>query len=328
MLAFCGCTSLPTADELVEAPGPHLAEDAPPGIVDGRARFRAYFCAESDACNRWLHRLPGEQPPQAITDQDRPKLQVFFVTSAFGECFGDNAQPFNTAIRDLSGGGDRFDTILVGGRSSTEENARKIMAWFEDHPADPELPLVLVGYSKGAVDILQFLVDYPDNAAAVDAVVSVAGAIGGSPLADRFGGLYDFTLSRLPSERCEKGDGGVVDSLQTDVRRNWLAEHELPGHIRYYSLAAFTGRDRMARALVPAWKLLLKHERRNDGQVLARDALLPNSTLLGYLNADHWEAAIELEKDLEYFAGRRDPERLPHTALLAAILRYVGDDLE
>jgi hypothetical protein len=156
--------------------------------------------------------------------------------------------------------------------------------------------------------------------------VSIAGAVGGSPLADRFGGLYNLTLSHLPTGRCEKGDGDVVDSLRTDVRRPWLAEHELPDHVRYYSLSAFTVRDRVARALVSPWKMLLKLDRRNDGQLLPRDTLLPDSTVLGYLNADHWAVAMRLEDDLEFFAARRDGTPFPHTALLQAILRYVGED--
>lgn len=326
VLTLSGCTSLPTLDELVEPPAPHLAVDAPPGIVDGRARFRTYFCDAAVECERWLHQLPDEQPSVAGAATGRANLQLLFVTGAFSECFGEVARPFAQAIGELSGGGDRFATIVVGGRSGSEENARQIAAYLDEHPADPGLPLVLVGYSKGTTDILQFLVDYPARAAAVDAVVSIAGAVGGSPLADRFGGLYNLTLSHLPTGRCEKGDGDVVDSLRTDVRRPWLAEHELPDHVRYYSLTAFTVRDRVARALVSPWKMLLKLDRRNDGQLLPRDTLLPDSTVLGYLNADHWAVAMRLEDDLEFFAARRDGTPFPHTALLQAILRYVGED--
>jgi hypothetical protein len=325
LLTLCGCTSLPTNDELVEAPAPHLAADAPSGIVDGRARFRTFFCAAAEDCERWLHRLPDEQAPGAKSIAGRADLQVIFVTGAFSECFGEHALPFAAAMEELAGGGDRFDTIVVGGRSGSEENARQIAAWLDDHPADPNRPLVLVGYSKGTTDILQFLVDFPGKASAVDAVVSIAGSVGGSPLADRFGGLYNVTLSHLPTGRCEKGDGDVVNSLRTDIRRAWLAENELPGHIRYYTFTAFTVRDRVARALVAPWKMLLKHDRRNDGQLLPRDTLLPNSTVLGYLNADHWAVAMRLEEDLEFFAGRRDTAQFPHTALLEAILRYVGE---
>jgi hypothetical protein len=326
LLSLCGCTSLPTADELVTAPAPHLAADSPSGIVDGRARFRAYFCAASTECDRWLHRLPGEAPMQGNHDGDRPGLQVLFVTGAFSECFGEGARPFARAIDELAGGDDRFATIVVGGRSGSEANARQIAAYLDENPADPERPLVLIGYSKGTTDILQFLVDFPDQASAVDAVVSIAGSVGGSPLADRYGGLYNLTLSHLPTGRCEKGDGEVVNSLRTDVRRSWLAKNELPEHIRYYSFTAFTVRDRVARALVTPWKLLLKLDRRNDGQLLPRDTLLPNSTLLGYLNADHWAVAMRLEEDLEFFAARHDTAQFPHTALLEAILQYVGED--
>ena len=327
LLLLSGCVSLPTAEELIDAPGPHLSADAPPGIVDDRARFRDYFCDSTDECDRWLHRLVDEPEAPAAVPVERAGLQVLFVTGAFSECFGESARPFATAIEGLEGGPDRFGTVVVGGRSGTAHNAAQIASYLENHPADRNVPLVLVGYSKGTSDILQFLVDYPGQAAEVDAVVSIAGAIGGSPLADRFGGLYNLTFSHLPSGRCEKGDGDVVSSLKTDVRRAWLKDNALPAHVRYYSFAAFTTRERMARALVPSWEMLLKYDRRNDGQLLPRDALLPHSTLLGYLNADHWAVAMHLEDDLEFFAARKDPAHFPHTALLKAIVRYVGEDV-
>ena len=44
--------------------------------------------------------------------------------------------------------------------------------------------LVLIGYSKGAPDILGGLVTYPELAQRVAAVVSVAGSVNGSPPAN------------------------------------------------------------------------------------------------------------------------------------------------
>jgi hypothetical protein len=41
--------------------------------------------------------------------------------------------------------------------------------------------LILLGYSKGTTDILHFLVAYPDLALRIEAVLSVAGAVNGSP---------------------------------------------------------------------------------------------------------------------------------------------------
>jgi hypothetical protein len=329
---------MPTADELRRAPSPHLTADAPPAIIDQRAEFRAEFCEsleehpEDDAspvsCDFWLHRLDDEPAEGA---QSRPAaalpLQVLLVTGAFSECFGEDARPFASAIGPLRDNGHRIDTIVVGGRSGTAHNAREIAQYMEQWPVRPDMPLVLVGYSKGTSDILQFLVDFPGLAGQVDAVVSVAGSVGGSPLADTFDGLYKFLFSHLPAGHCPPGDGDVVHSLSPDVRDQWLRENDLPPHVRYYSLAAFTTRERMARALVPSWESLLKHGRRNDGQLLVHDALIQGSTLLGYLDADHWAVALDIEDESPLLAHREVDAQFPHLALLQAVLQRVAIDI-
>lgn len=335
-LFVAGCVSLPDTEDLLRTPSPHLSSDAPAGITDERARFRAYFCAEFEratdpdnaaACEDWLHRLPDETETAPSFGISRRPLQALFVTGAFSECFGESARPFSSAIAELTGSGDDFGTIVVGGRSGTVHNAAQIAEFLRSWPISDEKPLVLFGYSKGTSDILQFLVAYPELAARVSAVVSVAGAVGGSPLADSNSSIYDLLFSHLPSSHCEKGDHHVVDSLRTDTRSMWLAENALPGHIQYYSLVAFTTRERMARALVPSWEALLRHSRRNDGQLLPIHAMLPHSSLLAYLNADHWAVAMELENEHGFIANRPDPKRFPHTALLSAMLRIAGEDL-
>jgi hypothetical protein len=331
------CVSFPTKQELLSDPSPHLTADAPPGIIDRRAEFRAQFCdsleqypedAESIvSCDFWLHRLDDE-PPEAATLRPvpSPPLQVLLVTGAFSECFGDDARPFASAIGPLRERGHRIDTVVVGGRSGTAHNAREIAQHMEQWPVRPDMPLVLIGYSKGTSDILQFLVDFPGRASQVRAVVSVAGSIGGSPLADTFDGFYEFLFSHLPSGHCPPGDGDVVHSLRPDVRDQWLLENDLPSHVRYYSLAAFTTRERVARVLVPSWESLLKHGRRNDGQLLVHDALIPGSTLLGYLDADHWAVALDIEDESPLLAHREVDAQFPHLAFLHAILQQVAVD--
>jgi len=336
-LVLSACVSLPSARELRRAPSPHLAAGAPPGIVDGRAAFRALFCEAlgdypEDAgppvpCDFWLHRLEDEPSgPVAVRPPAAVPMQVLLVTGAFSECFGEYAAPFRSALDSLRDGGIRVDTIVVGGRSGTAHNAREIADYLHAWPVRPDVPLVLVGYSKGAIDILQFLVDFPEPAQRVDAVVSIAGSIGGSPLADEFGGLYEFLFSHLPSGHCPPGDGDVVDSLRTDVRDAWLHENALPASVDYYSVVAFTTRDRVARSLVLPWETLLKHGRRNDGQLLAQDALIPGSTLLGYLDADHWAVALDIEDESPLLANRDEEAQFPHLALLHAILRQVAEN--
>lgn len=336
-LALSGCVSLPTTGELRRAPSPHLDTGAPPGIVDGRAGFRAIFCESLTehpedsgppvACDFWLHRVedePAETPP--ARPQAALPVQVLLVSGAFSECFGEDARPFSSAIGGLRDSGFRVDTIVVGGRSGTSHNARQIAEYVDAWPVLPDVPLVLIGYSKGTIDILQFLVDFPDRARQVDAVVSVAGSVGGSPLADRFDGLYSFLFSHLPSGHCPPGDGDVVHSLRTGLRDQWLGDNPLPEGVRYYSIAAFTTRERVARALVPSWEMLLDDGRRNDGQLLVQDALIPGSTLLGYLDADHWAVALDIEDESPLLAHRDVEAQFPHLALLHAILVQVAMD--
>jgi hypothetical protein len=336
--ALSGCTSTPTVDEMLQIPAPHMLPNAPEQIVDERARFRDYFCteistdplAESTSCEDWLHRFPDEREYVPTARPARQPLQALFVTGAFSECFGETARPFAAAIETLENlptTADEFGTIVVDGRSGPSHNAGEIAAFMQSWTLDADKPLVVFGYSKGLNDVLEFLVDYPQIAANVDAVVSIAGSVGGSRLADRYDSLYDILFSHLPSSHCEKGDGDVVHSLRTDIREAWLLDNPLPRHIRYYSAVAFTTRERMARALVPSWKTLFDDSRRNDGQLVPVDALLSNSSLLGYLNADHWAVALQLELDHEFLAQRPYAKPFPHTATLKAILRLVGEDL-
>ncbi|HSM29373.1 MAG TPA: hypothetical protein VK854_01615 [Woeseiaceae bacterium] len=333
-LALAACVTLPTIEELQRVPSPHLAADAPAGIVDRRGEFRARFCAslENQAvdteapmpCEFWLHRFDDE--PAAASEPRSPTssaMQVLLVSGAFSECFGEYARPFESAVGPLRDLGYRVDTIMVDGRSGTAHNAGQIAGYLEAWPVWPGTPLVLIGYSKGTSDILQFLVDFPEAAQQVGAVVSVAGSVGGSPLAETYDGLYEFLFSHLPLGQCPPGDGEVVHSLRPDVRDQWLRDNVLPAHVDYFSIAAFTTRERVARALVPAWEALLEYDRRNDGQLLVHDALIPGSTLLAYLNADHWAVALNIEDESPLLAHRDADAPFPHLAFLHAILQQL-----
>jgi hypothetical protein len=331
-----GCVTLPERQQLASLPGPHTTLPAADALVDGRARFREIFCAVLDRheasgaqqrpCSEWLWSLsdepPGEQRPLPAVDR---APQVYLVAGAFSECLGDFARPFNIATQQLREEGYRIGTIVVSGRSGSEYNARQIAGWLTGVPPAEAGPIVLIGYSKGANDILEFLVRYPDLAARVEAVVSVAGAIAGSPFAEEAAGVYDLLLDRVPNSRCPPGDGQLLDSLTVQARRAWLAANPLPARVRYFSLAAFTARERVASALMPVWKLLLAHDPRNDGQLLAQDQLIPGSTLLGYLDADHWSVATDVEVVHPILGARPDPVPFPRAALLEAILLQVAE---
>lgn len=335
-----GCRAYPTAAELSAT-----ALAVPPGqiegpLLDGRARFREIFCqlARRDGasvpndtdCRQLLWRLadePAGSEGRSLPALDR-SLRVVIVTGALSDCFGPDALPYREGVERMTASGLQVDTVTVSGRSSAEHNARQIAEYFEAGNFATTDRIVLLGYSKGAVDVLEFLDAYPDFARQVAAVISVAGPMFGSPLAEKGAWTYDHLLAHAFRSRCDPGDGGLIDSMLPATRKQWLADHSLPGQVAYFSLAAFTTREHLARSLRPSWRLLATTDMRNDGQVVAGDAFVPGSTLLGYANTDHWGLAITIERELPYLAARPAGNLLPQATLFEAMLRYVAESLD
>jgi hypothetical protein len=336
-----GCASMPDARELRSEPVRFKTTAGAPAVKDRRTDFRAVFCEElgkaglvaedNVSCTRWLWRLPDEIDSRiagAGPVLRPPELALFIVTGAFSECVGDEARPYMVAAEGLRKDGAYVEMIVAGGRSGTASNARQIAAAIERAQVPAERQLIVIGYSKGALDALRFLVDFPALAGQVDAVVSVGGPIYGSPLAQLAEAPYAWFLAKIPYDKCPPGDAEVIRSLDPATATQWLASNPLPSNVRYYSITGFTTRKRVARSLVPTWKILSRTDVRNDGQVVAADAVIPGSTLLGYANADHWGIATSIETVRTYLAARPDPTPFPLEALLRAMARFVSDDLE
>lgn len=335
-----GCAAGPDARTLLATPIQLKSIDGSPSMRDGRARFRAVFCSnmradrlvtrDDAACGRWLWRLPDETQdsdvgPDAALAPGR--LAIFLVTGAFSECVGEEARPFSAGAARLRGSGARVETIVVSGRSGSDRNAQQIADVLEHaQPGDDET-LILIGFSKGALDILHFLVNFPESASRVDAVVSVAGPMFGSLLADKADSTYSTLIAKLPYPACPPGDGQIIRSLRTDTTTQWLAANALPAHVRYYSLAGFTTREHVARGLVPSWTFLNRTDPRNDGQVIAANAVIPGSTLLGFANADHWGIATTVESVHTLVGARPDPALFPLEQLFRSVVQFVAADV-
>jgi hypothetical protein len=60
---------------------------------------------------------------------------------------------------------------------------------------------------------------------------------------------------------------------------------------------------------------------------LIEDAVMPGATLLGYVNADHWDLAISIERQMPHLSARPDPRPFPRDQLFDATLRYVSEAL-
>jgi pimeloyl-ACP methyl ester carboxylesterase len=102
--------------------------------------------------------------------------------------------------------GYRITIVHISGLSSSDKNADIIAEAVARHNLGPSQRLVLLGYSKGTTDILHFLAAHPDLALRVSAVLSVAGAVNGSPLADRYSEAgYDNWIAGLFPENVLPG---------------------------------------------------------------------------------------------------------------------------
>ena len=202
-----------------------------PSVKDGRTRFREIFCKllsetpeyldKAGRCENYLTRLSDERMPD---EQLRPlpasniNLRILIVPGLLGECIADTAFPFETAMEHLRPRGYQIEPLIVSGRSSSDYNAKQIAKAVENLALKKEDSLILIGHSKGAVDILHFLVNFPRLAHRIDAVVSVAGAINGSPLANQVADIYSKLGANIPFSECDPGDGGAFHSLKRPVR--------------------------------------------------------------------------------------------------------------
>ena len=328
-------------------PSPY-SEDAAPvaaleGVEDRRGRFREIFCAVLDQrgpelpdyrpCDEALTRL-GVEPDETgksvdLGPSNRP-LVAAIVVGVGWNCISNWLKVTGSAAEHVRRFGYDLVNIDVESLSSLAANARQIRdsVMAMERPGG-EADLVLIGYSKGAPDILEAVVRYPEIRPRIAAVVSVAGAVGGSPVADEVTQSKLKIFRRWPGAECSEGDGGAIESIRPATRKSWLAENPLPDEIPFYSLATCPEPDRVSPVLKPTYKKLSKLDPRNDGMVIFEDQLVPGSGFLGCVNADHWAVSIPIARTHPNIAALFvDENDYPREALLEAILRFVEEDLE
>jgi dienelactone hydrolase len=224
-----------------------------------------------------------------------------------------------------------YDAMMlrVDALSSSANNARQIRDAIMAMPATGDAAsLVLIGYSKGAPDILEAVVAYPEIRGRVAAVVSAAGAVGGSPLANDAEQYQADLLRYFPGATCQSGDGGAVESLRPATRKAWLAQNPLPPELRYYSLVTFPRPARISSILTSSYEKLARIDARNDSQVIFYDQIVPGSTLVGYVDADHWALAVPIARTRRTIGSLFVTENAyPRESLMEALLRFIEEDL-
>ena len=314
----------------------------PADITDQRGRFREIFCTvleergtilpDSRPCDEALTRI-GDEPPGSgrkfELGQSSRRLVAAVVPGLGWECFSNWLDLQGTAAEHLRRFG--YDAVMfeVGAMSSSTNNARQIRdAIVAMEPETTEPFLVLIGYSKGAPDILEAIVAYPEIRGRIAAVISVAGAVGGSPVATEVTQSKLELLKHFPGAECSNGDGGAIDSLLPSTRQAWIADNPLPRDFPYYSLATCPEPDNISPVLKSSYKKLRKVNPRNDGMMVFDDELVPGSAFLGCVNADHWAVSVPIARTHPNIAALFvDENDYPREALLEALLRFVEEDL-
>jgi hypothetical protein len=313
-------------------------------VTDDRGRFREIFCAVLEdhgrdlpdyrSCEKALRTTgaelgtTGEPVPLGRTASN---YLILMVPGLGWNCFAEWLDLTNSVPGHLAQFGYETRLVPVDGLSSTGNNAAMIQDYVAGlPPEDADRRLILLGYSKGTPDILTAIVEYPALAERVDAVVSVAGAVGGSPLSENATQAKANMLTVVPGSRCEEedGDNDAVNSLRPDVRQAWLAANPLPSNINYYSAITFPEPDRISWALKNSYLLLGETDIRNDTQLVIFDQFVPGSKVFAVVNADHWAIAVPVARSHSIVGGtlvnRND---YPREAFMEALLRYVEADL-
>jgi len=258
------------------------------------------------------------QPPIAAP------FRFLFVAGFGGDCLKD-VRAFSTSIAHLTEAHHvDVEYFAVAPFGSSPENGTSIAKHInEGWAADTTRRYVLLGYSKGAADLLEAVrvLDAPKTKVA--AVVTVAGTVGGSWVPDDLRLLMQASQPWMgPGCPGNVQDGAL--SLTRELRQRFLRENPLP--VPGYSIVGASTAAETSSVLRSSWKRLTVHAKEQDGQMVAWEAVLPGAKYLGAARADHWAIALPFEE------SPTPPKAVvrnhfPRDALLEAIVRFVAGDL-
>ena len=330
------------------------------GVSDQRHAFAALFRqieqakgAPAQPAHAWLHGVgSSDNDHQAEATRRWQQFRnraagtsVLMVPGLLSDCVETQSVPFGdgqvrTRERSHTEAYDQYADLglrsvrmvpLPGRASSGSNGAALAQAILTEARLPGVERIVLVGYSKGVADAmvaLDILARQGQLPRSVAALVSVAGTVMGSPVADYFEPVYNMVSTRYSATDCAPSQGGDIESVSRHERVAWLAANALPAGLRYHSIVAHAPVDELATPLRPLANLLAGLDARNDGQVLMGDAILPRSALLAEARADHWDVALPRNRHpsgwVRAFTSGRD---YPRETLFRAMMVWVLSDL-
>ena len=255
------------------------------------------------------------------------KYRVLIVPGIMSSCVSDSPafQEGQEALKKQYG----LDVALLQvPNDASETNAKFIAQYLRDHKGADAKKYILIGYSKGGPDIQVALAQEAGVAEQVAAFITVAGASGGSPVADLLPQIADKYMKTVPVKSCQGDLSTGFKSLKRETRRAFLAAHPNPV-VPTYSLIAKADQATTSKALLQTWRVLSTYGTAEDGQLLREDAIVPGAKYLGAALADHFAVALPFDKSTDpAIRSGMDKAVYPRAAMLESLIRYVTTDLE
>lgn len=305
-------------------------------VADGKDRaldFAELFCSvlkqqpdasEWGACSQWID-ATGEGKAQL--GPLSTNYRALIVPGVMNSC-AESTPAYQEGLKYLREKYGLAVDLLAVPNDSTEANAKLIAEYLNDQSKKDSRKYIVIGYSKGAPDLQTMLAIEPDSASRVAAFVSVAGAIGGTPIAEAMPAVAERWMNGFKFGSCRGDLATAFKSLRRDVRQAFLRQYpDLV--VPTYSLAAVSDRTNTSKMLLQSWQLMSAYDNYQDGQLVKLDTIVPNSIVMGVAKSDHFALALPLANtDDASIRSMVDKNRYPRTALLEAILRFVIQDLE
>lgn len=253
--------------------------------------------------------------------------RVLIVPGFMSSCFADSPA-FNEGLPVLRDKYGMNVEYLQVPNDPSDMNAKVIADFLREKSAGDKRKWILVGYSKGTPDIQEALARFPEIRPLAAAFISVAGASGGSNIADAIPGMVDRYMNQYKLKPTCKGDMAQgFKSLSKMVRGQFLASYPNP-FVPTYSIVAASDKDNTSKALLQTWQLLLTYDPFQDGQLTRQDAIVPGGSYLGVAKGDHFAVALPFDKSSDStIKTGMDKTRYPRAALIESLLRYVTNDL-
>jgi len=276
------------------------------------------------ACNIYLEDKPSGQakaPGPLATN-----YRILVIPGVLSSC-QNNVQAFQQGQEHLRKIHGLTVDFLQLPNDSSMANAERIAAYLREAMRSDLRKFIVVTYSKGAPDFMEALSYSPDVRSAVAAYVTIAGAVGGTPIAETMPAMAQRYVDALHLGSCQGNLTEAFWSLRSDVRKAFLAGHPDLG-VPAFSLSAVSEPGNTSEMLRENWNVLAAYDKRNDSQLLQSDTLVPGGYYLGVARTDHLAVALGYEYSPDgYIRGALDFNHFPRVALFEAAVRMVIETL-